>query len=116
MSTMQDVIIIGGGVNGLVTATLLARSGLKVQVLEQSDRTGGGARTDEIAPGFRCPTLAHAAAIDPSLVRALGLEQHGLRVVRSAADACAPTKDGRALVLWRGAARASENIRAFSAK
>ena len=49
---MQDVIIIGGGVNGLVTATLLARSGHKVLVLERTDRVGGCARTDEIAPGF----------------------------------------------------------------
>jgi phytoene dehydrogenase-like protein len=103
-------------VNGLVTATLLARSGLKVLVLERSDRVGGCARTDEIAPGFRCPTLAHAAAIDPSLVRTLGLEAHGLRIIRPAADACAPTKDGRALILWHDEARASASIRSFSAK
>jgi phytoene dehydrogenase-like protein len=113
---MQDVIIIGGGVNGLVTATLLARAGLKVLVLERGDRAGGCARTDEIAPGFHGPTLAHAAAIAPALVRTLGLEAHGLRIVRPAVDACAPTTDGRALVLWRDAARASASIRAFSAK
>ena len=62
---MNDVILVGGGVNSLVTATLLARAGLKVLVLERGDRVGGCARTDEIAPGFRCPTLAHSAAIDP---------------------------------------------------
>jgi len=113
---MQDVIVIGGGVNGLVTATLLARSGLTVVVLERSERVGGCARTDEIAPGFRGPSLAHAAAIDPALVRALGLDRHGLRIVRPAADACAPTTDGRALILWHDAARASASIRAFSPK
>ena len=113
---MQDVIVIGGGENGLVTATLLARSGLKVVILERSDRVGGCARTDEIAPGFRGPSLTHAAAIDPALVRSLGLEQHGLRIVRPAADACAPTKDGRALILWNDAMRASASIRAFSPK
>jgi phytoene dehydrogenase-like protein len=111
-----DVILIGAGVNGLVTATLLARSGLKVVVLERSDRVGGCARTDGIAPGFRCPTLAHAAAIDPAIVRSLNLEQHGLRIVKPAADACAPTKDGRALILWNDVARAAANIRTFSAK
>src|SRR4051794_39735007 len=95
-----DAVLIGGGVNGLVTATLLARAGLKVTVLERGERVGGCARTDEIAPGFTCPTLAHAAAIDPALVRLLGLEQHGLRIIRPAADACAPTKEGRALILW----------------
>ena len=113
---MADVIIIGGGVNGLVTATLLARSGLNTLVLERSDRVGGCARTDDIAPGFRGPSLAHGAAIDPALVRALGLEQHGLKIIRPAADVCAPTIDGRALVLWNDAARASESLRAFSAK
>ena len=112
----SDVLVIGGGVNGLVTATILARSGLKVVVLERSDRVGGCARTDEIAPGFRCSTLAHAAAIDPALLRSLGLEQHGLKIVRPAADACAPTRDGRALILWHDAARASASIRAFSPK
>ena len=101
-----DTLLIGGGVNGLVTATLLARAGVKVTVLERSDRVGGCARTDEIAPGFKCPTLTHAAAIDPAIVRSLALEQHGLRIVRPAADACAPTHDGRALILWNDVARA----------
>ncbi len=116
MSATHDAIVIGGGVNGLVAATLLAKAGLKTLVLEQTDRVGGCARTSEIAPGFRCPTLAHSAAIDPALVRTLGLGRHGLRIIRPAANACAPTKDGRALVLWRDVAKASEEIRAFSAK
>jgi phytoene dehydrogenase-like protein len=87
-----------------------------VLVLERSDRVGGCARTDEIAPGFRCPTLAHSAAIDRAIVRSLNLEQHGLRIVTPAADACAPTKDGRALILWNDVGRAAANIRAFSVK
>src|SRR5262245_9177593 len=114
--TAYDAIVIGAGVNGLVTATLLARAGLKTVVVERSDRVGGCARTGEVAPGFRCPTLAHSAAIDPALVRTLGLERHGLRMIRPPAGACAPTKDGRALVLWHDAAKAGEEIRAFSAK
>jgi phytoene dehydrogenase-like protein len=97
------VVVIGGGVNGLVTATLLARSGLKVVVLERGDRVGGSA------------LLSHSASIDPALVRSLGLEQHGLKIVRPAADACAPTLDGRALILWHDVTRASASIRAFSA-
>jgi phytoene dehydrogenase-like protein len=116
LRSTHDVIVIGGGINGLVTATLLAKRGLKTLVLERSDRVGGCARTTELAPGFRCPTLAHAAAIDPRLVRSLGLERHGLTVIRPAADACAPTRDGRALVLWHDSGGASEEIRAFSPK
>ena len=113
---MTDVVVIGGGVNGLVTAAFLAKGGRKVLVLERGDRIGGCARTAELAPGFRCPTLAHAAAIDPAIVRTLALERHGLRIIRPDADACAPAQDGRALVLWHGAARAAAEIRAFSAK
>jgi phytoene dehydrogenase-like protein len=113
---MPDVIVIGGGHNGLIAATLLAKRGLKTLVLERTDRVGGCARTSEVAPGFYCPTLAHAAAIDPAIMRSLGLVRHGLRIVRSEADACAPTPDGRALVLWHDTARASQAIRAFSAK
>jgi phytoene dehydrogenase-like protein len=114
--TERDAIVIGGGVNGLVCAALLAKAGVKTLVLERTDRVGGCARTSEIAPGFRCPTLAHAAAIDPSIVRSLGLERHGLQIVRPEVAACAPTKDGRALVLWRDAARAADEIRAWSTK
>ncbi len=110
----RDVVIVGGGHNGLVTATFLARAGLRPLVLERSDRVGGCAITSELAPGFRCPTLAHAAAMDPAIVRALGLEQRGLQIIKPAVDACAPTLDNRALVLWSDAARAAESIRTFS--
>ncbi len=110
-----DTVIIGGGVNGLVTAAFLARAGRKVLVLERSDRVGGGARTTELAPGFRCPTLAHVASIDPAIARDLDLTRHGLRIIRPDADACAPTVGDRSLVLWRDQARAAEEIRGFSA-
>jgi phytoene dehydrogenase-like protein len=115
MSAQGDAVVIGGGVNGLVCATLLAKAGVQTLLLERTDRIGGCARTSDVAPGFRCPTLAHAAAIDPAIVRSLDLERHGLTIVRPAAAACAPTTDGRALVLWRDAARAAEEIRAWSA-
>ena len=112
----HDVVIVGGGVNGLVSASVLAKAGLKALVLERTDRVGGCARTSELAPGFRCPTLAHAAAIDPAIVRALALERHGLHIIRPAADVCAPALDGRALTLWSDRARAAAEIRSWSAK
>jgi phytoene dehydrogenase-like protein len=113
---MHDVVVIGGGHNGLIAAAFLAKAGLKALVLERSDRPGGCARTSELAPGFRVPTLSHAASLDPAIVRALGLEQHGLRIIRPAADVCAPTLAGRALTLWHDPVRAAEAIRAFSVK
>jgi phytoene dehydrogenase-like protein len=113
---MQDVIIIGGGHNGLIAATFLAKAGLKTLVVERSDRIGGCIRTSEIAPGFRVPTLTHGVSIDPAILRALGLERHGVQILRSEADACAPMLDGRAIALWRDRTRAVEEIRAVSPK
>jgi phytoene dehydrogenase-like protein len=111
---MHDVVIIGGGHNALVTAAFLGKAGLKPLVLERAERVGGCAGTSEVAPGFRCPTLAHSVAIDPAIVRALNLEAHGLQIIRPDAAACAPTRDGRTLVLWSDADRAAQSIAAFS--
>lgn len=111
-----DVVVIGAGLNGLIAAAFLAKAGLKTLVLERTDRVGGGARMTEIAPGFRCPTLAHTTALDPAIVRALAVERHGLEIFQSDADVCAPTGDGRALTLWRDPARACRDIGAFSSR
>ena len=107
---MTDVIVIGGGHNGLVAATFLGKAGLNVIVLERADRAGGCARGDEISPGFRCPTLAHTASIEPAIVRALGLEGHGLQIIRPEAAACSPAADDRAVVLWQDQTRAAREI------
>jgi phytoene dehydrogenase-like protein len=111
---MNDVIVIGGGHNGLVAAAFLAKAGLKTVVLERSDRVGGGARTSDVAPGFRSSTLAHAAAIDPAIVRALALDRHGLQIIRPEAAVCA-IGGARPLVLWQDVAQASREVAAHSA-
>ena len=49
----HNVIIIGAGHNGLVTAAYLAKAGKKVLVLERREVIGGAAVTEEFAPGFK---------------------------------------------------------------
>lgn len=56
----HDVIVIGGGVNGLVCAALLAKAGRRTLVLEARDTVGGGAAASQLALGFHVPTLAHS--------------------------------------------------------
>ena len=81
--TSFDVIVIGGGHNGLVCAALLAKSGRKVLVLEAASEVGGAARTEEFFPGFRVSSMAHVLnRLHPEVVKALDLEKHGLELAR----------------------------------
>jgi phytoene dehydrogenase-like protein len=111
----RDIVVIGAGVNGLVTATLLAKAGRKPLVLERMERVGGCAITSEIVAGFKGPTLSHWAALDPALVRSLGLERHGLQIANGEALGCVPSADGRALTIWRDVARAQQDLGRASA-
>ncbi len=112
----HDVIIIGGGHNGLVAAAYLAKSGLRPLVLEQRDEVGGCAAMGEIAPGFRVPTLAHdTGPLRASVVADLDLAAHGLRFLDPPIDTCILHPDGRALVLPRDPRAASDAIRPSSA-
>src|SRR3989475_9746006 len=101
MAETRDIVIIGGGHNGLVTAFYLAKAGFKPLVIERREQVGGAAITDEFHPGFRCSTLAHTAGpIRPDLVRGLQLEEHGLGLITPEVSVTAPTPEGRALSLY----------------
>jgi len=113
----RDVVIIGGGHNGLVTAFYLAKAGFKPLVLERNAQVGGAAVTDEFHPGFRCSTLAHSAGpLRPEIVRDMQLEKHGLRMITPDACVTALSPDGRALTLYQDASKSAEEIDAFSGK
>jgi phytoene dehydrogenase-like protein len=96
-----DAIIIGAGHNGLTCAFYLARKGLKVLVLEASDRVGGAAVTDEFLPGFRNSAASYTVSLlQPKVIRDMELERHGLKVVLRKRDNFLPG-DGDYLIAGR---------------
>lgn len=74
--TSFDAVIIGAGHNGLVAATVLAKAGRKVLVLEAATSVGGAARTVEFSPGFSASGVAHIVnRLDPEVARILKLDR-----------------------------------------
>ena len=117
MAATRDIVIIGGGHNGLVAAFYLARAGFKPLVLERREVVGGLAVSGEIHPGFRCSTLAHTAGpLRPDVARDLALEKHGARMIEAEPRVVAPSPDGRVLVLYSDPKRSAAEIAKFSKK
>ncbi len=82
MSISYDVIVIGGGHNGLVNAAYLARAGRKVLVLERRHVLGGAAVTEEIFPGFKFSVCSYVVSLlRPEIIRELDLPRHGLEIL-----------------------------------
>jgi phytoene dehydrogenase-like protein len=113
----RDVIIVGGGHNGLVAAFYLAKAGFKPLVLERRAQVGGAAITEEFHPGFRCSTLAHnTGPLRADIVRDMQLEQHGLKLTTPDVSTASLLPDGRSLVLYSDAKKAAQEIAQWSQK
>ena len=82
MSNTYDVIVIGGGHNGLVNAAYLARAGKRVLVLERRHVLGGAAVTEEVFPGFKFSVCSYVVSLlRPEIIRELDLPRHGLEIL-----------------------------------
>src|SRR5213080_1188303 len=81
-NSKYDVIVIGGGHNGLTNAAYLARAGKKVLVLERRHVLGGAAVTEEVFPGFRFSVCSYVVSLlRPEINRDLDLPRHGLEIL-----------------------------------
>jgi phytoene dehydrogenase-like protein len=99
MTNSNNIVIIGGGHNGLVCAAYLAKAGKKVTVLETADRVGGVAATREFAPGFSASCAHLMNLLDDSISKELGLAGNGLSIAKSGLDTIALSGDGNHLTI-----------------
>ena len=112
-----DIILIGGGHNGLVASCYLAKSGLKTLVLERREVVGGAAITTEIHPRFRCSSLAHSAApLFSHIVKDLALSRHGLEIVTPPVRVLALSPDDRSLCIYSDTGETIREITPWSAR
>ena len=108
-----DVVVIGGGHNGLVCAAYLGAAGLRVAVLERREVVGGAAVTEEFLPGFRNSVAAYTVSLlNPKVIRDLELADHGLRIVERRISNFLPLGDEGYLKV--GGGRTAEEVAKFS--
>ena len=114
--TPYDVIIIGGGHNGLVAAAYLAKAGKRVLVLERRERVGGAAVSEQVFPGFTFSVFSYVVSLlRPEIIRDLELPKHGLQIL-PLESTVTPLPNGDYLAQWGDPDRSREELKRHSAR
>jgi len=114
VAQQSDVVIVGGGHNGLVCAFYLASAGLKVTVLERRGVVGGAAVTEEFHPGFRNSVASYTVSLlNPKVIADMDLAGHGLVIVHRRASNFLPLNEREYLIVGEG--RTQSEVAKFSA-
>jgi phytoene dehydrogenase-like protein len=110
-----DVVIIGGGHNGLVTAAYLARAGLSVTVLERRAVLGGASVTEQPWPGYKVSTLSYLCSLlQPRIINELELHRHGYHLYPKDPSFFSVFPDGRHLFFWQDMGATQKELAKFS--
>ncbi|WNC73099.1 NAD(P)/FAD-dependent oxidoreductase [Thalassotalea psychrophila] len=112
---MTDVLIIGGGHNGLVCANYLAKSGLQVTILERNPIVGGAAITEEFHPGFKNSVASYTVSLlNPKVINDLELHRHGLKILERKVNNFWPNPEGDFLAFTVGSENLKKEIARYS--
>ncbi|TET74793.1 MAG: NAD(P)/FAD-dependent oxidoreductase [Dehalococcoidia bacterium] len=114
-----DVVIIGGGPNGLIAGAYLSKAGLKVAVVERRYEIGGGLATEEIMfPGYysNMHAVYHLLVDLMPVLRDFDLDRHALMWTKPNAQAGRVFEDGKSLLLTRMVEDTKDSISKFSFK
>lgn len=112
---MYDAVIVGGGHNGLVCASYLAREGLDVAVFERRPFMGGACVTEELWPGIKVSTGAYVYGLFRNRIASeLELRRHGLRVITKEPGLFVPFRNHKSITIWNDLRKTEREIQKFS--